>query len=140
VHREADCGDQADITLLWLTRACWLEGSGEAAASAFDRLLRLGTNIRHYLLPAVLEEGAKLLRHRGQLRQAWRALDRAEAMRQRFTLPRPPAEEPATQTEAAALRAELGALAWDKLAAEAPLHREEHPLRLLEDSLAAVSR
>jgi hypothetical protein len=88
----------------------------------------------------VLEEGAKLLRHRGQLRQAWRALDRAEAMRQKFTLSRPPAEEPATQAEAAALRAELGALAWAKLAAEAPLHREEHPLRLLEDSLAAVSR
>jgi tetratricopeptide (TPR) repeat protein len=136
IHREAGCGDQSDITLLWLLRACWLDGSPDAAATMFDQLLHLGPKIRHYLLPSVLEEGAKLLRHQGQLSQAWLVLAHARAMRERFTLLHTPAEKGAALAEAAALRAELGAVRWHELAAEMPPRGGGDPLRLLEDSLA----
>jgi tetratricopeptide (TPR) repeat protein len=139
VHREACCGDQTDITLLWLMRACWLECSTQAAATTFDQLLRLGPKIRHYLLPSVLEEGARLLRHHGQLPQARLAIAHAHAMRERFTLLHTPVEAPAARAEAAALRAELGAVRWHGLAAEMPPRFEDDPLRLLEDSLAVVN-
>ena len=140
VHREAGCGDQADITLLWCIRACWSDGSRDEAARLLEQLLQLGPKIRHYLLPSVLEESAKLLRLQGRLAPAWRALGHARALRERFTLPRAPAEEVAALVEAAALRSELGNHRCDDLAAQTPpLGEADNPLRLLQDSLAAVS-
>ena len=137
VHREACCGDQADITLLWLVRACWLDGSPDEVASHFAQLLQLGPKIRHYLLPSVLEEGTKLLHHHGQLAQAGLALAQARAMRERFGLRPVPIEEQAALASQRALQAELGTTRWHELsAAPRPIAADDdHPLRLLEDCL-----
>ncbi|HEY9065324.1 MAG TPA: tetratricopeptide repeat protein, partial [Burkholderiaceae bacterium] len=135
VHREACCGDQADITLLWLVRACWLDGSPDEAASHFAQLLQLGPKVRHYLLPSVLEEGAKLLHHRGQLPQAGLALAQSRAMRERFGLRPAPVEEKAVLASLRALQTELGAARWHELSHAAQPVDADDPLRLLEDSL-----
>ena len=138
VHREAHCGDQADITLLWLVRACWLAASPDEAASHFGALLQLGTKIRHYLAPSLLEEGAKLLQHHGQLAQAGLALAQAGAMRERYALQRTPAEEGSVLALQGALQAQLGNARWQALALEAGRLDAGEPLRLLEDHLLAV--
>ncbi|HKX40731.1 MAG TPA: tetratricopeptide repeat protein, partial [Burkholderiaceae bacterium] len=135
VHRDACCGDQADITLLWLVRACWLDGSPDEAASYFAQLLQLGPKVRHYLLPSVLEEGAKLLHHRGQLPQAGLALAQSRAMRERFGLRPAPVEEKAALASRRALQTELGATRWHELSHAAQPVDADDPLRLLEDSL-----
>jgi predicted ATPase/DNA-binding SARP family transcriptional activator len=139
VHREACCGDQADITLLWLVRACALDtaldASPDEATHHFAQLVRLGPKIRHYLLPAVLEEGALLLHRDGRLAQAGLALARAGAMRKRFGLIRAPAEEQASGAALAALRDGLGAQRWQELAHAADRHDEGDPLQLLEQGL-----
>ena len=135
VHREACCGDQADITLLWLVRACWLDGSPDEAAGYFSQLLQLDRKIRHYLLPSVLEEGARLLQHRAQLPQAGLALAQSRAMRERFGLPRAPAEEGAASASLRTLQAALGPARWQELADQTPPVDSDAPLRLLEDCL-----
>ena len=135
VHREACCGDQADITLLWLVRACWLDRSPDEAAGHFAALLQLGQKIRHYLLPSVLEEGARLLQHRGQLPQAGLALAQSRAMRERFGLLRTPAEEGAALASLRELQAALGPARWQELANGAQPIDADAPLRLLEDCL-----
>jgi tetratricopeptide (TPR) repeat protein len=138
VHREACCGDQADITLLWLVRACWLDGSPDEAAGHYATLLQLGPKIRHYLLPSGLEEGAQLLRHHGRAAQAGLALAQARAMRERHTLVRTPTEEGAVLALQRTLQDELGHARWQELTLQANRLDADEPLRLLEDSLLAL--
>jgi len=92
VHKEAACADQADITLLWLTRACRLDGDAYDAAFHFSRLLASPASIRHYLLPSVLEEGAALLHEQGQHEAARDVTREALALRERHAVKRAPAE------------------------------------------------
>jgi tetratricopeptide (TPR) repeat protein len=133
VHREAGCGDQADITLLWLVRACWQDGCHVEAADHFAELLRLGPKIRHYLLPSVLEEGARLLQFQAQLPQAGMALAQARGLRDRFALLRPPAEERMALATLASLQTQLGALHRQDSATGPPRLSEDRPLGLLEN-------
>jgi len=83
----------------------------------------------------VLEEGARLLQHRGQLPQAGLALAQSRAMRERFGLLRTPAEEGAALASLRELQAALGPARWQELANGAQPIDADAPLRLLEDCL-----
>ena len=135
VHREADCGDQVDITLLWLARAHRLNGSFHDALEQFIGLLMQGPKIRHYLLPSILEEGVRLLIRQGRLPQACQALALAQHMRNRFALVRPQAEEVMVSATQATLQSTLGVANWRDVPVEPLRLNEDDPLKVLDDAL-----